>query len=236
MKRLLIVSAMCVGLAGYLLAESGEKDRERIKASGQVLHELAGTPEGIPQDLLDKSKCVIVLPSVKKAAIGIGGTYGKGVMTCRSGTDFTGNKWGPPVMMSSTGGSFGLQLGGEATDFVVLVMNEGGAHSLLKNSKVKLGADASVAAGPVGRTAEASTNARMNAEMLSYSRSKGAFAGISLDGATLMTDGDANKAVYGDNVTPEQIASGSNVATPPEASQLLATLGQHSKKTKEAAK
>jgi lipid-binding SYLF domain-containing protein len=170
---------------------------------------------------MNGSKCVIVLPSVKKVAIGIGGTYGRGVMSCRSGEDFKG-PWSAPIMMASSGGNIGFQIGGEATDFVIIVMNDGGARSLLK-SKVKLGADASAAAGPVGRTAEASTNERLQAQMLSYSRSRGVFGGVSLSGSTLRPDGDANKNLYGKEVKPQEIITG-QVPMPEEAHLLIADL------------
>ena len=197
-------------------------EQERIEASAQVLKEIFDAPDkGIPKDLLNGATCVIVLPSVKKVAIGIGGTYGRGVMTCHTGKDFKG-PWSAPIMMASSGGNIGLQIGGEATDFVILVMNDGGARSLMK-SKVKLGADASVAAGPVGRTSEASTNARMQAQMLSYSRARGIFGGISLSGATLRPDGDANKNLYGMKVSAEQIVAGA-VPMPKEAHDLIAQL------------
>jgi lipid-binding SYLF domain-containing protein len=176
--------------------KGGSTERDRVKDSGQVLKQILGTPdEGIPNSVMDGAKCVIILPSVKKVAIGIGGSYGRGVMTCRTGADYKG-PWSAPVMMASSGGSIGLQIGGEATDFVITVMNDGGARSLL-SSKVKLGADASVAAGPVGRTAEAATNAKMQAQMLSYSRSQGVFGGVSLSGSTLRPDEDANEHLYG---------------------------------------
>ena len=202
--------------------KGGETERDRIKASGQVLKEILDAPDkGIPASVLDGSKCVIVLPSVKKVAIGIGGTYGRGVMSCRTGADYKG-PWSAPIMMASSGGNIGFQIGGEATDFVILVMNDGGAKSLLK-SKVKLGADVSAAAGPVGRTAEASTNARMQAQMLSYSRARGVFGGVSLSGATLRPDGDANKNLYSKEVSAQDILDG-KVTTPPEAQQLIADL------------
>jgi lipid-binding SYLF domain-containing protein len=202
--------------------KGGGTERDRVKESGQVLKEILDTPDkGIPMSVLNGSKCVIVLPSVKKVAIGIGGTYGRGVMSCRSGQDFKG-PWSAPIMMASSGGNIGLQLGGEATDFVILVMNDGGARSLLK-SKVKLGADASAAAGPVGRTAEASTNERMQAQMLSYSRSRGVFGGVSLSGSTLRPDGGANKNLYGQEVKAEEIIAG-KVPMPEEAQLLIADL------------
>jgi lipid-binding SYLF domain-containing protein len=202
--------------------KGGSTERDRVKDSGQVLKQILDTPnESIPNNVLDGAKCVIILPSVKKVAIGIGGSYGRGVMTCRTGADYKG-PWSAPIMMASSGGSIGLQIGGEATDFVITVMNDGGARSLL-SSKVKLGADASVAAGPVGRTAEASTNGRMQAQMLSYSRSKGVFGGVSLSGSTLRPDNDANENLYGQKVTPKKIIAG-KVPMPAEAQQLIGDL------------
>lgn len=202
--------------------QGGSTERERVKESGEVLKQILDMPDkGIPKSVLDGSKCVIILPSVKKMAIGIGGSYGRGVMTCRTGADYKG-PWSAPIMMASSGGSIGFQIGGEATDFVIIVMNDGGAKSLL-NSKVKLGADASVAAGPVGRTAEASTNARMQAQMLSYSRSQGVFGGVSLSGSTLRPDGDANENLYGQKVKPQEIIAG-KVPMPSEAQQLILDL------------
>jgi len=223
----LIFTALFVALAFAQKDEkkeekAGSTERERVKESGEVLKQILDTPDkGIPKSVLDGSKCVIVLPSVKKMAVGIGGSYGRGVMTCRTGTDYKG-PWSAPIMMASSGGSIGFQLGGQATDFVIIVMNDGGAKTLL-NNKVKLGADASVAAGPVGRTAEASTNARMQAQMLSYSRSQGVFGGVSLSGSTLRPDGDANENLYGQKVKPEEIIAG-KVPMPPEAQQLISDL------------
>jgi lipid-binding SYLF domain-containing protein len=202
--------------------QGGSTERERVKESGEVLKQILDMPDkGIPKSVLDGAKCVIILPSVKKVAIGIGGSYGRGVMTCRTGADYKG-PWSAPIMMASSGGSIGFQIGGQATDFVIIVMNDGGAKSLL-NSKVKLGADASVAAGPVGRTAEASTNARMQAQMLSYSRSQGVFGGVSLSGSTLRPDGDANENLYGQKVKPQEIIAG-KVPMPSEAQQLILDL------------
>ena len=203
-------------------AKGGSTERERVKESGEVLKQILDAPDkSIPKSVMDGSKCVIILPSVKKVAVGIGGSYGRGVMTCRTGADYKG-PWSAPIMMASSGGSIGFQIGGQATDFVILVMNDGGAKSLLK-SKVKLGADASVAAGPVGRTAEASTNARMQAQMLSYSRAQGVFGGVSLSGSTLRPDDDASENLYGQKVKPEEIIAG-KVAMPPEAQQLILDL------------
>lgn len=225
---------ICVGLALFVAAslclsqeqqkeqQGAETERERIKESGDVLKQILDMPDnGIPKSVLNGVKCVIVMPSVKKVAIGIGGTYGRGVMTCRTGTDYKG-PWSAPIMMASSGGNIGFQIGGQATDFVIIVMNDQGAKSLL-NNKVKLGADASIAAGPVGRTAEASTNASMQAQMLSYSRSRGVFGGVSLSGATMRPDGGANENLYGEKISSEDIIGG-KVPMPPEAQELIQAL------------
>jgi len=229
MKRHLSILTITVLFAIVALGQSegqkegkGGTERERVKESGDVLKQILDMPDkGVPKSVLDGSKCVIILPSVKKAAFGIGASYGRGLMTCRTGADYKG-PWSAPIMMASSGGSVGFQIGAQATDFLIIVMNDGGAKSLL-NSKVKLGADASVAAGPVGRTAEASTNGRMQAQMLSYSRSQGVFGGVSLQGSTLRPDGDANENLYGEKVTPQEIIGG-KVAMPPEAQQLITDL------------
>lgn len=210
-----------------VLARAADKDAEqaRVQASGDVLKELLNGPDGIPINLLNKAECVVVLPSVKKAGFLIAGSYGRGVMTCRSGQNFDG-AWTAPIMMQSSGGSFGLQAGGEATDFVILVMNDKGARAVL-HGKAKLGADASVAAGPVGREAEASTNAAMSAEMLSYSRARGVFGGVSLSGTSLGPDSGANDKLYGKKVSGDQIFAGA-VQSPPSAGVLLSTLQEKS--------
>src|SRR6516225_4577847 len=214
---------MCVGLITSGWAASGDDEKERVKESGQVLKEIMDAPDkGIPGSVLDGSKCVIVIPNMKKAGFVVGAQYGRGVMTCRQGADFKG-PWSPPVMMASSGGSFGLQIGAEATDFVILVLNDGGARAMMKN-KLKLGTDASIAAGPVGRTAEASTSGNMKAQMLSYSRSQGVFGGVSLSGATLRPDGDANESLYGSKVSAEQIVNSQGVTMPEEAKPLVDTL------------
>jgi lipid-binding SYLF domain-containing protein len=227
----LCLSLAILGLVFPILARAADdaaKEQERVQESGNVIKDLAGSSDGIPADLLNKSECVIVLPSVKKAGFIIGASYGRGVMTCRTGQNFDG-RWSAPTMMKSGGGSFGLQAGGEATDFVILVMNDKGARALMKG-KLKLGADASVAAGPVGRTGEASTNAAMSAQMLSYSRSQGVFAGVSLSGSTLQPDDDANKNLYGKKLSAEQIIEGKAVKAPPSAAGLLAVLEEKSPK------
>lgn len=200
-------------------------EQARVTASGQVLRELLNSPSGISINLLNKADCVIILPSVKKASFIVGAQYGKGVMTCRKGEHFTG-AWSTPIMMQSTGGSFGLQAGGQATDFVILVMNESGARSVI-NGNAKLGTDASVAAGPVGRTAEASTTASMTAQMLSYSRSQGVFAGVSLSGTSLGPDSGANEKIYGKKISGKEIFS-SGMRAPASARDLLATLNAKS--------
>jgi len=209
-----------------MLAQASDKDtEERIKESGDVLKELVKGPNGIPLSVLNKSECVIILPSVKKVGFIVAGSHGRGVMSCRSGQNFDG-AWSAPIMMQSSGGSVGFQAGGQATDFVVLVMNDKGARAVL-NGKAKLGADASVAAGPVGRDAEASTNAAMSAQMLSYSRAQGVFAGVSLSGTSLGPDSGANEKVYGKKVTGEEIFSGT-VQAPASAEVMLSTLKEKS--------
>lgn len=221
---ILTFSLSMLWLHSVAQADEGKDERNRVTESGDVLKQILDMPDkGIPKSVMDGAKCVIVLPSVKKVAIGIGGSYGRGMMTCRTGADYKG-PWSAPIMMASSGGSVGFQIGGQATDFVILVMNDGGAKSVL-NNKVKLGADASVAAGPVGRTAEASTNGSMQAQMLSYSRAQGVFGGVSLSGATLRPDGDENEKLYGRKVTPEQIMKG-DVPMPPEAKPLVERLEQ----------
>ena len=220
----LLIAAMCFSTA-RLAGAGDEKEVERITESGKVLKELVGRPDGVPMNLLNKSECVIVLPSVKKAGFLVAGSYGRGVMTCRGGPDFKG-KWSAPIMMQSSGGSFGLQAGGQSTDFVILVMNDKGANAVMKG-KAKLGADASVAAGPVGRDAEASTNAAMSAQMLSYSRAQGVFGGVSLSGSTLGPDGGANEKVYDKKVSGEEIYQGA-VSAPESAKDLLAVLEEKS--------
>lgn len=199
-----------------------EREADRVKDAGVVLKEILNIPDDIPQDLLDKAECLIILPSVKKGAFGIGGSYGRGIMVCRSGEHYKG-KWGAPALYALEGVSIGFQLGGQATDFVLLVMNPKGAESLLY-SKVKLGADASAAAGPKGRTAEGATDIVMNAEILSYSRNKGLFAGISLEGSTLRSDGSANEKLYGKRVSAKEIIRQGRVGIPAPARELVSLL------------
>ena len=209
-------------------ADDKEKDEDRLRNSGEVMKEIMNIPDDIPQNLLDKADCVIVIPSVIKAAFIVGGSYGRGAMTCRSGDNFRG-PWGAPTMMALEGGSFGFQLGAQATDFVLLVMNGQGAGAIL-SSKVKLGADASAAAGPVGRDAEADTDVTMRAEVLTYSRARGLFAGISLEGSTLRPDDDANERIYGRKISSKEIALHGAVPVPEAARSMTATLNQRSPK------
>src|SRR5438477_8696705 len=211
MKKFIAVLLTLVCIPAF--AAGNQKEQDRVKDAGVVLKEILNIPDDIPKDLLDRAECVIVLPSVKKLAIGIGGSYGRGVMVCRNGEHFTGG-WGAPAMYALEGGNIGFQLGGQATDFVLLVMNPRGADSLMK-SKVKLGADAAAAAGPKGRTATAATDVVMRAEILSYSRSRGLFAGISLEGSTLRQDNSANQKLYGRKITAREIVMDRKVAAPP---------------------
>jgi SH3 domain-containing YSC84-like protein 1 len=220
MKKTLIGLSLAFVLALPLFAQ--DKESDRVENAGKVMGEILNAPDGIPQDILDKADCVVILPSVLKFAIGIGGSYGRGVMTCRGGHNFKG-PWGAPTMMALEGGSAGLQLGGNATDFVLLLMSPRSAENILK-SKVKLGADASAAAGPVGRTASAATDVTLRAEILSYSRSRGLFAGISLEGSTLRPDNGANENLYGKKVSAADIVFNKAVPIPASAKNLLATL------------
>jgi lipid-binding SYLF domain-containing protein len=217
-------------LSSSAFAADQEKDEDRLTNSGTVLKEILDVPDDIPHDLLDKADCVVVFPSVLKAAFIVGGSYGRGAMSCRRGESFRGS-WGAPTMMALEGGSFGLQIGGEATDFVLLVMNERGAGGILA-SKVKLGADASVAAGPVGRTASAETDATLRADILSYSRARGAFVGVSLEGSTIRPDNGANRKIYGKEIPARQIVLTRKVAIPPAARMMIATLNSRTPKHK----
>jgi len=227
-KRM-ISSLMALALLALPLSAAGDrKETDRLENCGMVIKEVMDIPDNIPEDLVGKADCIIVFPSVLKAAFVIGGSYGRGAMTCRSGEHFTG-PWSAPTMMALEGGSFGLQLGGQATDFVLLVMNPRGAHSIL-SSKVKLGGDASVAAGPLGRTANASTDVTMRAEVLSYSRNRGLFAGLSLEGSTVRPDNDGNERIYGKKVEAESIVFKGAVAVPSAAQKMIAYLNQKSPK------
>ena len=220
MKKALLGLGLALTLMLPLFAQDKEKDR--VENAGKVMQEIIAAPDGIPQSVLDKADCVVILPSVLKFAIGIGGSYGRGVMTCRGGKDFKG-PWGAPTMMALEGGSAGLQLGGNATDFILLLMSPRSATSIL-TSKVKLGADASAAAGPVGRTASAETDVTMRAEILSYSRARGLFAGVSLEGSTLRPDNGANKNLYGKDESAKAIVFDKAVPVPECAKSLIATL------------
>jgi SH3 domain-containing YSC84-like protein 1 len=226
MKTLLALLLACAFLLPAFA--DNRKEQERVKDSGDILKEILNIPDDIPQDLLDKAECLVILPSVKKGAFGIGGSFGRGVMICRSGQHYSG-LWGPPAMFALEGVNIGFQLGGEATDFILLVMNPKGAHSLL-SSKVKLGANASAAAGPKGRSGEAATDVVMNAEILSYSRAKGLFAGISLEGSTLRSDGGANEKLYGQKLSAKDIIGLGKVKTPACAQELVGLLDKKSPK------
>lgn len=228
MKKWTIAMAGVLAFSTLAVARpaSEKEEKERIANAGRVVKEILDVPDNIPQEVLDKARCVVVLPSVVKAAFVVGGSYGRGVMVCRRGHDYAG-PWGAPVMMALEGGSVGFQIGGEATDFVILVMNDRGMSSLL-HSKVKLGGDASIAAGPKGRTASAESDVTLRAEMLSYSRSRGAFAGVSLEGSTLRPDGGANEKLYGKGVTAAEIVEEGKREGPEEGRLLVSRLQQAS--------
>jgi len=206
-----------------------KKEQERLQESYNVLKEILGTPDkGIPRDLLNKAECVVVYPSVKKAGFIVGAEYGRGAITCRTGQDFRG-PWSAPAMFAIEGGSVGFQIGGEATDFVLLIMNEKGAESVM-SSKVKLGADASAAAGPVGRTTSAETDIVMKAEILSWSRARGVFGGISLEGSTMRSDDGGNKSLYGKELSAKEIVREGKVQTPASGKSLIQLLQKASPK------
>src|ERR1700734_1006430 len=219
--RRTVVALSLVGLM-VLPAFGQDKVEDRVKAAGTVISEIMNIPDDIPQDVIDKADCVVVLPSVLKAAFVFGGSYGRGVMTCRSGAHFHG-PWSAPTMMALEGASFGLQLGGQATDFVLLLMSPTSAANILK-SKVKIGGDASAAAGPVGRNASAETDATLRAEILSYSRARGLFAGISLEGSTIRPDKDANERIYGSKIPAKELVLTRDVAVPPSAQDMISIL------------
>jgi len=225
-KLLVLLSCILIVVVPFLAevasASDQTKDDDRLRNCGTVLNEILGVPDDIPQDLLDKADCVVVFPSVLKAAFILGGSYGRGAMSCRKGENFRGS-WGAPTMMALEGGSFGFQIGGEATDFVLLVMNEGGARGILA-SKVKLGGDASVAAGPVGRDSSAESDVTLRAEILSYSRARGLFAGVSLEGSTIRPDNGDNTRVYGRKLSARDIVLSGKIAPPTAAQQLISTL------------
>lgn len=222
MKKTLFGIGLALALTLPAFAEEGEKEADRVENAGKVMKEILDAPDSIPSSVLNKADCVVILPSVLKFAIGFGGSYGRGLMTCRGGKDFHG-PWGAPTMMALEGGSAGLQLGGNATDFVLLLMSPRSASSVLA-SKVKIGGDATAAAGPVGRTASAETDVTLRAEILSYSRARGLFAGISLAGSTLRVDNGANKNLYGKEVSGSSIIFKHAVPTPASAKALIATL------------
>jgi SH3 domain-containing YSC84-like protein 1 len=215
---------MAFTASSVFAADDDTKEVDRVENAGKVMTEILNIPDDIPTDVLNKAYCVVVLPSVLKAAFIVGASYGRGVMTCRSGANFEG-PWGAPTMMALEGGSVGFQIGGEATDFVLLLMSDRSAKGIL-TSKVKLGADASAAAGPVGRTASAESDATLRAEILSYSRARGAFAGVSLEGSTLRPDNDANKRLYGKEIGADAIVLKGAVKPPPSAHLLISTLNR----------
>jgi lipid-binding SYLF domain-containing protein len=221
-----IVCLLVALMSTFAAYADDEREADRVKDAGVVLKEIMNIPDDIPQDLIDKAECLIILPSVKKGALGIGGSFGRGIMICRGGEHYKG-KWGAPALYALEGVSIGFQIGGQATDFVLLVMNPKGAESLLY-SKVKLGADASAAAGPKGRTAEGATDIVMNAEILSYSRNKGLFAGVSLEGSTLRSDGSANEKLYGRKLSAKEIIRQGKVGIPPSARELVFLLDSKS--------
>jgi lipid-binding SYLF domain-containing protein len=224
----LLSTLLALALAAFpaMTNAAEEKGTDRLQNCGTVLTEIMNVPDDIPQNLIDKAECVIVIPSVLKGAFLVGGSYGRGAMSCRAGEHFTG-PWSAPTMIALEGGSIGFQLGGQATDFVILVMNPRGATAILK-SKVKLGADASAAAGPKGRDAQADTDATLRAEMLTYSRSRGLFAGVSLEGSTLRPDNNLNEEVYGKKLSAEDIVINSAVPAPAAAQLMISTLSKHS--------
>jgi lipid-binding SYLF domain-containing protein len=228
MKRIfsLMVVMALVGLPAY----AQKDENNRIRNAGKVMVEILNVPDDLPADLLGKAECVIVLPSVMKAAFIVGGSYGRGVMSCRSGAEFNG-PWSAPAMMALEGASVGFQIGGQATDFVLLVMNKRGANSIL-TSQVKLGGDVAAAAGPKGRDAAASTDVTMRAEVLSYSRSRGLFGGVSLEGSTLRPDGDGQARIYGKGVSAKEIVINSSIHAPASAKLLISTLNKKSPKNR----
>jgi lipid-binding SYLF domain-containing protein len=230
MLTAIVVSSLWLCSLSFAKPPDNTKSDDRLRNADQVFQDILKVPDRIPQDLLDKARCVIVMPSVLNAAFIVGGSYGRGAMVCRTGRDFSG-PWGAPAMYALEGGSFGFQIGGEATDFIFLVMNERGVDSLL-HSKVKLGADASAAAGPVGRSAAADTDAYLRSEILTYSRARGAFAGISLEGSTLRPDNHANEGLYGRPATANEIVRESEVSIPPAADDLVAQLQKASPRLK----
>ena len=232
-----MIRKMVLGLCLFFVANglhAADNEQKRLENSGVVLEEVMSTPENIPREVLEKAECIIVFPSVLKAAFVVGGSYGRGAMVCRTGPGFKG-AWGAPSMYALEGGSVGFQIGGQATDLILLVMNNRGASSIL-SSKIKLGADASIAAGPKGRDASADTDAYLRAEILSYSRSRGVFAGVSLEGSTLRPDNDANEAIYHHKITASEIVLGKNVAVPASGRHLVQVLQKNSPRNESAGK
>jgi SH3 domain-containing YSC84-like protein 1 len=225
-NKMLVLVLVLACVLPVMAEDKEEKVDDRIAESANVMKEILGMPEGIPRDLLNKANCIVIYPSVKKAAFIVGGSYGRGLITCRRGIDFSGH-WSAPAMFALEGGSFGFQIGAQATDFVLLVMNESGAKSVL-SSKVKIGGDASAAAGPVGRDTSAETDIVLNAEILSYSRAKGLFAGVSLEGSTMRSDDGANKALYGHDLSAREIVREGKAKAPASSARLLAVLDKAS--------
>jgi lipid-binding SYLF domain-containing protein len=222
MKQFTFSTALILSVAAIAAAETAS---ERLTVAADVFQEIMSTPDkGIPQDLLGKSQCVIIVPGLKKGAFVVGGEYGRGFALCRKDDGFG---WGAPGAVRVEGGSFGAQIGGSSTDVVMLVMNKRGMQKLL-GDKFTLGADASVAAGPVGRTVDAATDVRMNAEILAWSRAKGLFAGIALNGATLRNDSEANAELYGRKIDNKAVLSGMAVEPPPAAAPLRDSLDKYS--------
>jgi lipid-binding SYLF domain-containing protein len=216
-----------LGLAAATAIYAGaNKEQNRLENAGVVMQEIMNIPENIPQEVMEKAECVIVFPNLMKGAFIVGVSYGRGAMVCRTGSDFRG-PWGAPAMYALEGGSVGFQIGGQATDLVLLVMNRRGVNSIL-DSKVKLGGDASIAAGPVGRDASANTDAFMRAEILSYSRTRGLFAGISLEGSSLRPDNDATQDVYGRKLTAREIIMGGRTRVPASGRHLVGVLQKNS--------
>jgi lipid-binding SYLF domain-containing protein len=225
-NKMLVLVLVLACVLPVMAEDKEEKVDDRIAESATVMKEILGMPEGIPRDLLNKANCIVIYPSVKKAAFIVGGSYGRGLITCRRGMDFSGH-WSAPAMFALEGGSFGFQIGAQETDFVLLVMNESGAKSVL-SSKVKIGGDASAAAGPVGRDTSAETDIVLNAEILSYSRAKGLFAGVSLEGSTMRSDDGANKALYGRDLSAREIVREGKAKAPASSARLLAVLDKAS--------
>lgn len=232
MRRIFMLLGALAGVFALLIPTSSVGDthseQDRLQNAGKVMKEVLNIPDDIPSDLLSKARCVVVMPSVLKAAFIVGASYGRGAMVCRTGSNFRG-PWGAPAMYALEGGNFGLQAGGEATDYVFLVINDRGADSLL-HSKVKLGADVSVAAGPKGRTALAGTDAFMRSEILTYSRARGVFAGVAVEGSTLRPDKGANHDLYGQKMTADKIIRESSARAPKAGQTLTATLEKASPK------